>query len=463
MAGQKNKGKNNIETHPTVKSTVKAVVNTNNRFNYIIDSSSDEEVKIKKKWVRQNEIGTDTNTNRHLRLRSRSMDVIYNEKVMDWLQTEQNDKHDDMNGYFKRHVNKALRNPHLQIPKPRSFERDERERQKKIIEQLANSDNLSLCSESGMARKKNTPRKSRRNDRRTPSPQKKERNRRKSPVPSHHSSHHFSRRSSKASHGSRKHRRRQDPYAREEPWRRYRSPSPTSDDRTGESDTEFSSDSTFTSVSTAMSRRSRRRRHTEIKKTERSGITAKASHKVVKAVTYPQFTLGQTSVFVASEIGFNQLTYDQFIAGEITTIARTTSRKEKAGRIRLLQNIAHWKLRPSVYWQQLRNVYALVLRDIENKVIDWTSDFNVYQHSLADKQNITSKANKTYSTVNNNNNWFCRQFQKQEGCPREPPHIQKIGNRDRQVQHFCAKCWLKEKSKKPHSESAPECPCNENQ
>ena len=157
-------------------------------------------------------------------------------------------------------------------------------------------------------------------------------------------------------------------------------------------------------------------------------------------MTYPHLTLAQTSVFVTTEIKYNQLTYEQFLAGEISTINRVCSQTERLGRLRLLQHVAHWKLRPNVTWPQLHNVYAIVLRDIENDAIGWSADFNNYQYALADKITSAIKSTKAGS------NWFCKQYQKIEGCTRMAPHQVKFGNTERIVHHFCAKCWIREKT-----------------
>ena len=133
--------------------------------------------------------------------RSRLLDLL--DKINDWFQQE-----DGMNLYYdkNRKTNKVQR-PHLQIPQPKSYERQERERQKKIIEKLANSDNLSFCSETGMARHKEHKKQHKAKKRRTPSLQRKERHQ-----------HDTCSRSSRTRRSPPKVRKqRRDPYKREEP------------------------------------------------------------------------------------------------------------------------------------------------------------------------------------------------------------------------------------------------------
>ena len=105
---------------------------------YVIDSdTSDEGLLVRLFKNQQIEC---LNSTRH---RSRSLDLDYQQeqmqfKVNDWLEKEKTQ--DGMNQYFK-HA-KPFRDPHLDIPKARSFERNEREQQQKRVQQLANSDEL---------------------------------------------------------------------------------------------------------------------------------------------------------------------------------------------------------------------------------------------------------------------------------------------------------------------------------
>ena len=68
-------------------------------------------------------------------------------KVESWLTVtnEQELSEDGKNSYYDR----TRKNPQLT-----SFECKERQRQQKIVEQLANSDGLSFCRYTGMAKKK---------------------------------------------------------------------------------------------------------------------------------------------------------------------------------------------------------------------------------------------------------------------------------------------------------------------
>ena len=72
----------------------------------------------------------------------------------------------------------------------------------------------------------------------------------------------------------------------------------------------------------------------------KSGINAKPTSNVKEQLKYPHFSLGQMSAFIGQEIKFHNLSYEQFVAGELTTIATCDDFKEIAGRTSLLQQFA---------------------------------------------------------------------------------------------------------------------------
>ena len=81
-------------------------------------------------------------------------------------------------------------------------------------------------------------------------------------------------------------------------------------------------------------------------------------------------------------IPFHQLTYDQFLASELSTITDTHDHNEKVGRIELLQRISLWKLRAGISWPQVRNTYAYILRKIENQEINWSTDWDKFERTI---------------------------------------------------------------------------------
>ena len=192
---------------------------------------------------------------------------------------------------------------------------------------------------------------------------------------------------------------------------------------------------------------------------KRSGINAKPCSKVKVELTYPHFSLGQLSGFMGAPISFHNLTYEQFVAGELCTIMNCSSATEHRGRVTLLQKISNWHLMINASWNQIQNTHAHIIRKIENKEIGWAADFDRFEKHIFEKVSFKTEKQDKRKTVNQD--WFCKVFQKQEGCPKDAPHAAWIGNQMKMVQHFCAACWLKDRSKRAHPECSTDCPLKE--
>ena len=121
------------------------------------------------------------------------------------------------------------------------------------------------------------------------------------------------------------------------------------------------------------------------RRSTRSGINAKPSSSVKDQLRYPHFSLGQVSGFIGLNIQFHQLTYGQFIAGELETIHSCCDPQEQRGRMELLHRISQWSLRANVAWVQIRNTYAHILRKIENREITWEADWDQFERHIYDK------------------------------------------------------------------------------
>ena len=206
------------------------------------------------------------------------------------------------------------------------------------------------------------------------------------------------------------------------------------------------------------------------RKSIKSGINAIPNAAVVEQATYPHLSLGQCSGFIGQNVRFDNLSYEQFMAGELTTICDVKDKIEMVGRIQLLQRVAMWKLRTNVPWTQIRQAYAHIVLRIETHEIDWTADWDRYERHIYDRvdphpKNTNFKGGRSSNTTTTNAVqeavWFCKNYQRPEGCQREAPHKAKIGTMYKIVQHICASCWLRDKTKKHHPEYSPECPHKE--
>ena len=200
----------------------------------------------------------------------------------------------------------------------------------------------------------------------------------------------------------------------------------------------------------------------------RSGINAKPTSSVQEQLRYPHFSLGQISGFIGMNLQFHNLTFEQFVAGEVATICNSINLAERQGRTELLQRITQWNLRASISWAQVRNAYAHILRKIENRETTWEDDWDRYERLIYDKV-ITNHGNnvrtqKQPSSIKKQNEtvWFCKNYQKPEGCPKDSPHTGRIGNQIRTMIHICATCWLRDKQKRSHSEASIDCPHRDN-
>ena len=251
-----------------------------------------------------------------------------------------------------------------------------------IARTLIDDDNLSVCRDTGVMKRRNRSRSPRSNSsygsstrstREAPP-------RRESRRARYDEDQGRARHDTPLSHGRAKPRANR--YNKEEPWskelRRALTPPGSGKDRSWFSD---SSDSVASEHKACPVR-------SKIK----SGINAKPCSKVKRELIYPHFSLGQTSGFMSSPLQFHQLSYEQFIAGELNTIMNVTNSDERKGRVALLQKIANWKLLANVNWQQIRNTYAHILRKIENKEMGWCSDYDRFERHIY--ETIASKIDK---------------------------------------------------------------------
>ena len=126
----------------------------------------------------------------------------------------------------------------------------------------------------------------------------------------------------------------------------------------------------------------------------KSGINAKLTSNVKDQLRYLHFSLGQISGFIGSNLQFHQLSYEQFIAGELTTIVNSYDPNERNGRVELLQKVSLWKLRADVTWNQVCNAYAHVITRLENREITWAADWDRFEKHIYDMVIPNSKPEK---------------------------------------------------------------------
>ena len=301
------------------------------------------------------------------------------------------------------------------------IDKNEKQTYVDIARELINDENVSICRETGIYRGRHS-REVSPMDRRPPRVPSRGSQRSRTSRDSHHRNtrpiSHDRRSDSDVRHSSREQRGgsrgrgRRSRYDKEQPWNidEHRSSSPSRRrQRSGELEHSWFTNSDSSSSQDELRKKSVRR---NVKK--KSGINAKPCSKVKQELTYPHFSLGQTSTFIGTAISFHNLTYEQFMAGELCTIMSTTSYDERKGRIKLLHKISQWKLFNAVQWPQIRNTYAMILRLIENQQTSWNTNFDRFERHIYER--VFTK-NEKYTKKNTD--WFCKAFQKVEGCPKD--------------------------------------------
>ena len=89
--------------------------------------------------------------------------------------------------------------------------------------------------------------------------------------------------------------------------------------------------------------------------------------------------------------------------------------------------------------------------------ISWSMDFHQMQYLLQTDDKVKKWDKPKAQTKSKDQAWFCKDFN-HGTCAKTAPHTAIINGQDRQVQHICAKCYLKKQIKVDHSEESDACP-----
>ena len=126
-------------------------------------------------------------------------------------------------------------------------------------------------------------------------------------------------------------------------------------------------------------------------------------------IKYPHYSLGQVSGFIGQNLQFYQLSYEQFVAGELATITACSDQAEIEVRTELLHRISLWQLRANVKWTQVRNTYDHILRKIENYEMNWYTDWDRFERHIYDTKKQTKSKPVQFPNqsgiVNHSKNW----------------------------------------------------------
>ena len=147
--------------------------------------------------------------------------------------------------------------------------------------------------------------------------------------------------------------------------------------------------------------------------------------------------------------------FEHHVAGEARTIELCTKPAQILGRLRLLRRMAYAKLR-GYEWSLIRKMYAAILTSIESRENTWEASFDRFENILYRK--IPQRYPK--ERERENKKWFCREYNRPEGCNKNNPHKGPVGAAGiiRTVHHICAVCYMKKKEENRHPEGHPSCP-----
>ena len=191
----------------------------------------------------------------------------------------------------------------------------------------------------------------------------------------------------------------------------------------------------------------------------KSGMLALPSDNIKSVEVWPQFSLQYG--YAAAPLKFEQMTFEQLVAGELRTIMGCSDAVEVRGRLALLFRITHLKMH-GYLWSVLRAFYAAVVRAIEQHESTWASDWKAIEEFCIDPgDRVKTKTDKVKPPSKvGAAEWFCKNYNRVEGCQLRAPHEAMVGRppKRRQVRHFCAQCWITDQTVRMHSEVDAECP-----
>lgn len=211
--------------------------------------------------------------------------------------------------------------------------------------------------------------------------------------------------------------------------------------------------------------KSLKRRKRKIKR-KKSGIRAKASDTVRFPQKYPQAYLKYE--FISSNISFEKLDMNLFIAGELEIIGSSKIKEvERSGRINLLKKIMY--LSTSYDFKTLKSYYAACLNEIELGLKTWKDDFQQIESAILSKHipkqgnqfskkySIKSKEDSENKKASGEKLWFCALYNRNK-CQQKASHTERKFGKFHYAHHICATCWQKDEKKLEHPECSTACP-----
>ena len=113
-------------------------------------------------------------------------------------------------------------------------------------------------------------------------------------------------------------------------------------------------------------------------------------------------------------------------------------------------------------------MYAEIVRSIEANENAWDSNFDRFESILYRKithRKTEERQVNTGTSTGSAKKWYCRDWNKTDGCLKNSPHRAWFGTGSsavsRMVIHMCASCYMKEKTQREHPEGSDACPYKE--
>lgn len=189
------------------------------------------------------------------------------------------------------------------------------------------------------------------------------------------------------------------------------------------------------------------------KKALKSGLYRKSSDKNFVPQEWPHLHLNMN--YAMKDVSFYDLSVQTFVAGEVDIIVKTSDDIEMKGRLGLLNVLMYYA--DMVEFENILRWYAEWVRSIERGENTWADDPTKTGEIILGRANFRSNPNKVGKGHDKPDGWFCSAYQR-NSCNKSAPHKGLIKGVQRDVEHFCARCYIKSHEKLRHPESSAECP-----
>ena len=184
----------------------------------------------------------------------------------------------------------------------------------------------------------------------------------------------------------------------------------------------------------------------------KSGMVARQTDRVVRPQLWAHAEIMEE--LGGKNITFQELNFRQFVAGELEIVMEgNISRTEKRSRCELLRLMCY--LHGIHDWRTVKGVYAYILAKIEKGRLHWGDNIaSEVQWALARRgtnTTTTGQTKKKGGAMGADKTWFCQAYQRGL-CSKTGAHEATVNGKAVTVQHVCARCLQRDKTKAEHPE-----------